>query len=429
MNIIERGRAFVESLRALSKRGARDWQRCRHCGSRATIRNGGYARRPWGEEGRGERRMQRHLCHNCHKTYTERSADLVERSWYTRAVHRKVLDQYLHLGSSLRRTIAWIRSEIGRQERWREWHPFGEDPSEEARCQLSVRTGERWLALAGVVAAESVAGQLEGIACSGEMATDGLWARLRKGVKRVGLLLVDCASGLVYPPLVVKDEDSAASWEALFARAQAAGLSLERINGLVSDGAHGLLSYLQQALPWVHQQRCVWHLWRNLGGRMAQQVKAATAGLEGEAAQKLAGQVRDSLGRAIHAILDAASYDQAEEALAQLRLIAWGQPLARWLQPLLDAALMHLMACHQGLMRVSPEWVWRDFRLRLSHGRNHGSELRLERALLVWAIYHNFTPAQSRSEQKRRYRHPGQSPLEVAGASPAKISYLDALGV
>jgi len=67
--------------------------------------------------------------------------------------------------------------------------------------------------------------------------------------------------------------------------------------------------------------------------------------------------------------------------------------------------------------------------LRLSHGRNHGSERRLEQALLIWAIYHHFTPAQRRKERKRHYRHPGQSPLEVAGAPPGKLSYLDALGV
>jgi hypothetical protein len=53
----------------------------------------------------------------------------------------------------------------------------------------------------------------------------------------------------------------------------------------------------------------------------------------------------------------------------------------------------------------------------------------LERAALVWAIYHNFEPAPWRSERKRHYRHPGLSPLHVAGVPPGKISYLDALGV
>lgn len=45
-------------------------------------------------------------------------------------------------------------------------------------------------------------------------------------------------------------------------------------------------------------------------------------------------------------------------------------------------------------MRVSPEWLWRDFRLRLSRGRNHGSSERLERAALVWGIYRIATLVQ-----------------------------------
>jgi len=50
----------------------------------------------------------------------------------------------------------------------------------------------------------------------------------------------------------------------------------------------------------------------------------------------------------------------------------------------LDAALMHLFDCHQGLTRVTPEWCWRAFRPRLSRGRNHGSGQRLERVALVY---------------------------------------------
>jgi hypothetical protein len=53
----------------------------------------------------------------------------------------------------------------------------------------------------------------------------------------------------------------------------------------------------------------------------------------------------------------------------------------------------------------------------------------LERAALLWAVYRNFTPAQWRSEHKRQYRCPGECALEVAGAPPGEISYLDALGV
>lgn len=95
----------------------------------------------------------------------------------------------------------------------------------------------------------------------------------------------------------------------------------------------------------------------------------------------------------------------------------------------LDRLLYHRLACHQGLARIAPEWLWRDFRLRLSHGRNHGCTERLQQAGLVWMVYHNLTPAQWRSERKRRYKHPGQSPLEAAGSSPGELTYLDALEV
>ena len=95
----------------------------------------------------------------------------------------------------------------------------------------------------------------------------------------------------------------------------------------------------------------------------------------------------------------------------------------------LEAARYYHCGYNQGLGRASPEWLWRDFRLRSSHGRNHGSDQRLERAALLWAIYHNFEPAQDRSERKRTYRHPGQAPLARAGLPPGDISYLDALAV
>ena len=48
--------------------------------------------------------------------------------------------------------------------------------------------------------------------------------------------------------MVVAGEESAASWTALFERAQEAGLAWETLDGLTSDGAQGLLSYLRDAL-------------------------------------------------------------------------------------------------------------------------------------------------------------------------------------
>jgi hypothetical protein len=241
--------------------------------------------------------------------------------------------------------------------------------------------------------------------------------------------LVDSVSGLLWPPVVAEEEESAVSWGGLFARAQEAGLDLDGLWAVTSDGAQGLLAYLRVALDWVNQQRCVWHLWRSLGGAIGRAGAKAAAGLVGEAAEKAAQGVREELVALIHAVVDAQSYAQAGEALERLKRHPLGGGVLKKLQEQFDRLLVHLLDAHRGLLRVAPEWLWRDYRLRLSHGRNHGSDGRLERAALVWQVYHDFTPAQRRSERKRHYKHPGQSPLEAAGASPGEISYLDALGV
>jgi hypothetical protein len=177
----------------------------------------------------------------------------------------------------------------------------------------------------------------------------------------------------------------------------------------------------------VQHQRCVWHLWRNLKKPLAEATKLASENLGKETAKLKRKEMRRELGKLIHNVMDAANYDQAEQALLSLSQHPFGAEIAH----ILNVHLDHIMVYdyYQGLHRVTPEWCWRDFRLRLSHGRNHSSEQRLERATLLWAVYRNFTPAQERYEHKRNYRHPGLSPLAVAGFPPKHISYLDALDV
>jgi transposase-like protein len=427
MNIIARGVAFFQYLVSLSQRSSWDWRHCPTCGSTETWKWGHYRRRPWFLTGRQPVEVQRHRCRACGKTYSEQSALLVRGSWYAREVHRCTIDHWQHLGTSLRRTAEVLRSWLGQQERWRLWRPLADDRGE--RCYLAASTVQRWLDGAGQAAQASVVGQLTGIAHTQTVATDGLWAKLKGHAQRVVLLVVDSDSGLVYPPIVAQGEASAGPWQRLFVRAQQAGLDLDALRGVTSDGAAGLLAYLRRRLAWVQHQRCVWHLWRNLGGELAKAAGRAAEGLTGEAAEQARQQIRDELGGLIHQIIDAHSYAQAEAALATLLGHPLGATLGKLLNAQLDRVLVHLLDYYRGLARVTPEWYWRDFRLRLSHGRNHRSDQRLERAALVWAIYHNFEPAQWRSEHKRHYRHPGQSALEVAGAPPGPVSYLDALGV
>ncbi len=428
MNIIERGRSFVQSLLALIARTAWDWKRCPQCGSTLTIKNGSYTRKPWFFSGRQTVRVQRHLCHACGQSYSEQSPLLVRGSWYAREVRRSAVDHWVHGRLSLRRTAEFLRSWLGRQERWRLWRPLDATPAGET-CHLAASTVQRWLDRAGVVAQASVPGQLQDIAQSEEVGTDGLWARLRGGTTRVVLLLVDSVTGLLWPPVVAEREDQAAPWQRLFERARQAGLDWQRLRGVTSDGAQGLSAFLSQMLAWVQHQRCVFHLWRNLAGQLAHAAAQAAAAATRDLADQVREQVRAELVALIHAVVDATSYEQAEVALVTLRRHPQGAAIGQFLNEHLDQILVHLVAYYAGLQRVTPEWYWRDFRLRLSRGRNHGSDPRLERAALVWAIYHNFEPAQRRSERKRHYRYPGQSPLQVAGAPPGQVSYLDALGV
>jgi len=322
-----------------------------------------------------------------------------------------------------------LRSGMGQQERWQSWHVWEQVPEGPERCALGASTLHRWLDGAGRQAESQVAGQLAGVACSGQLGSDGLWTQLRGGVKRVVLSLVDTVSGVVWGIVVADEEESQAGWRKLLEQAKRMGLAGEAINGLVSDGAQGLLSYLREALAWVHHQRCVWHFWRNLAADLARAVAKGVEGLAADVAKRNAPVVRQELTALLHAVLDADSLEAAEQVLVKLKAHPQGQTLAKKVNEQLDRLLYYRLACHAGLARVGPEWLWRDFRLRLSRGRNHGCTQRLERAALLWMTYHNLSPTQRRSERKRHYKHPGQSPLEVAGSPPGEITYLDALAI
>jgi Transposase, Mutator family len=446
MNIVERAKAFVHSLEALAKRTAWDWRRCPKCGQADTIKHGTYTVHPWYLDGRREVVIQRHKCSVCSGsavgggktfTYSEQSPYLVRGSWYAREVHRYSIDLWQHGRSSVRRASEFVRSLLGRQERWLLWRLFespaedGDGADDRAKCRFSPSTLDRWLDRAGEVAKGTVKGQLEGAKVSGQVGVDGLWVRLKgtaEGkVKRVVLVLVDSVTGLIYPPVVAEGEEDEAPWKQLFARAQRAGLS--RLRGVTSDGASGLLGYLGKTLYFVNHQRCVFHIWRNLGGELAKAAAEGTKDLVGNAAKEAKKAVRRELTSLVHQVLDAKSEADAECALAALRAHRLGSKLALLVEEHLDAALVHLNRYNRGLVRVGPEWLWRDFRLRVSRGRNQGSDARLERAALAWQVYANFTPAQRRSEKKRTYRRAGKSPLEMAGVPPGSLSYLDALAV
>jgi hypothetical protein len=429
MNIMDRARAFVEWNSAIARQREEDRRRCPVCGSTQVYRHGSYTRHPWTMEGRQTVRVQRYRCQICRATHSEAHADLVPGGWYARSVRRYTIDQWLHGGSSLRRVAEQTRSLIGHQERWHIWQGSRGVETQRPPCHLSHSTLQGWLDGVGRRGEKQVAGLYRGISSSGQLGADGLWARLRGGQIRVLLMLRDSVSGLLWPPVTATGEEVAAAWQQLFNQAQQAGLALEKVQAVVSDGAQGLLSYLRETLAWVYQQRCIFHIWRNLSGELASEAGKAAKKREGDAAKEARLTVRRELVALIHRVVDAPGFEAAEQALTELRAHPHGVRIAQLLNTRLIELLVHLHPDRRGVGRVSPEWMWRDLRLRLSHGRNHGSEDRLRRAGLLFSIYHNFSPAQERRERKRHYRHPGKCALEVAGVQVEGYSYLDALGV
>ena len=226
---------------------------------------------------RKEVRGQRHRGEPRRRTYAEQSALLVRGGWYAPEVRRAALNPWQHPGTRARKTAEWLRSWLGRQERWRWWRPLEPEVPHDERCRLSASTVEPWLDGAGRTAEPTVAGPLQGIASAEQVGTAGLWARLRGGAKRVVLALSARVSfhGLVWPPVVVVEEEArAGSWGQRLVRAQQAGLDLAEERGVTSDRATGLASYVAQQLPWGNHPRCDFPFWRsrreNWAGRWRQ---------------------------------------------------------------------------------------------------------------------------------------------------------------
>ena len=116
-----------------------------------------------------------------------------------------------------------------------------------------------------------------------------------------------------------------------------------------AGGAQGLSAFLGQTLAWVQHQRCVWHLWRNLGGPLAHTAAQVAQAAVGEVAEAIRDQVRAELVALIHAVIDAQSYAQAEAALVILRSHPQGAAIAQFLNEHLDHILVHLVAYYAGL--------------------------------------------------------------------------------
>ena len=103
---------------------------------------------------------------------------------------------------------------------------------------------------------------------------------------------------------------------------------MDALWSVTSDGATGIAGYLREHLSWVLHQRCVFHLWRNLGGELAAQTAAAARGMTKAAAAVVQRQTRRELVALVRAVLDAADEAAAWAALGPLAAHRLGRGLA-----------------------------------------------------------------------------------------------------
>jgi hypothetical protein len=116
--MMRRGLGFRWWLMSLSQRSAWDWERCPKCGGTTTCKSSGYARYPSFLARRARVWARQRHRQACRRTYSERSAGLIQGSWCARDVRRSAVDRRHTLGASLRRTAEVLCSWLGHQERW-----------------------------------------------------------------------------------------------------------------------------------------------------------------------------------------------------------------------------------------------------------------------------------------------------------------------
>ena len=347
--------------------------------------------------------------------YSERSALLVRGSWYAREVHRCAIDHWQHVGSSARRTAEVLRSWLGRQERWQLWRPLDRPPAERERCHLSASTVERWLDRAGRRPRRTVGGQLAGCA---ELGAAGDRRAVGAAAGR------DHAGGACCWSTASAGWSGRRSWwprrgdgpalgDGCSTARTSGGAGAETLRGVASDGAPragelpdggaGVGQPPALRLPPLARPGGRAGARRRRRGRRRRWPGRPPTAARRQARRELVGLVRGGPGRPERG-RGPGGAGRPGGARARGRPARAGRR-APGGRPGPPAA-----ATTAAWRARRPEWLWRDFRLRLSHGRNHGSEQRLERAALVWAIYHNFTPPRNGANANATIATPAAAP-------------------
>ncbi len=342
---------------------------------------------------------------------------------YSRAVIRRALDKYLFAGCSHRIVAQVLRSEINGTERARIWDPEGlvwptlPESKQVRLCHISVW---RWLQEAGR-RANKEEDRFSSISQSGIWVADSTLAKV-KGVWLGVLGVADAVSRVVFEVVRIKAESED---EVLrkFARLRGFGVKTKGMKGLVSDGAEAYRLLIEGVMKRVVHQRCIFHLWRNLGPsiRKLKETKG--------------DQAAEDFKKAVRAVWGAGTYEEARKGLERL-LRDWTveevlSPALTLIEASFEEATTHLKGIAEGMPRTSNvvEWLWRGYKHRLRIMGQMMSEGGLNSFNGVWTLHVNFTRYQKRKEKKRVVRNPGNCPLEIAGEQVGQLSWMDVLGI
>jgi hypothetical protein len=421
MNILQRAQRFVESWV-----NPGDPRRCPYCRYGLTKKHGTYPRPVRLLGGVKVVRVQRYWCHRCGRSYSPPDRRWARYARYGREVQRKALDMYFHVGGSLRATAEWLRGEVapgqGRSRHWCPWRRAGR--ADRPGAHLSHVTVWRWEMAAGQRAAQRAEqGAWAGVSrFSGGVVADGTAVCIR-GVWRSAHVILELGSRVAMQLERLTDEGEtylAGRFRAWLARW---GLKWQQVKGLVSDGAGVYYGVLRLVLRQAQQQRCLFHLWRNLLPEL--QAYQASAGEQ-------AGMfVRFALKALLAAPNLADAYVSLEDVERTFGHLPALQGVLRTLRHTLPELWGLVEAGFSLRERTSniAERFFRRFKQRIRRMGNFMSDTGADQFMAVWLVYVNCEPYQLRRERKRHYCYPGQSPLAIGQADLQGCCWLDLLEV
>jgi len=201
------------------------------------------------------------------------------------------------------------------------------------------------------------------------------------------------------------------------------GLKWPAVKGLISDGAGVYYGVLRLVLRQAQQQRCLFHLWRN--------VLPDLGSYQAEAGEQAGLWVRFALKALLAAPNLADAYvglEDVERSFGHLPALQGGLRTLRHTLPELWGLVEAGLPASERTSNIA-ERFFRRFKQRTRRMGNFMSEPGADKFMAAWLVYVNCEAYQWRRERKRHYRYPGQSPLSIGQADLHGCGWLDVLEI